>query len=93
MQDGSPIDQDIEPTRMIVPRRKVTGMSAILLPFLADGEVDWDGFDRHVGRTLYAGLTPAVNMDTGYVNLIDEKTREAVLSHTKNVAGGKNFAA
>jgi dihydrodipicolinate synthase/N-acetylneuraminate lyase len=43
--------------------------------------------------TAAAGLVPAVNMDTGYVNLIDDKTRIAVLRRTRLVLGGKNFAA
>ena len=59
----------------ILPHRKITGYSAILLPFRADGAVDWDAFCAHVARTAEAGLTPAVNMDTGYVNLIDEQTQ------------------
>ena len=59
----------------IKPCRKITGMSAILLPFSADGSVDWAGFEAHVERTATAGLTPAINMDTGYANLIDEATR------------------
>ena len=42
-------------------------------------EVDWRGFDAHLHRTLDAGLVPAVNMDTGYGNLIDDAVREEVL--------------
>jgi dihydrodipicolinate synthase/N-acetylneuraminate lyase len=63
--------------------RKITGISAILLPFKADGAVDWDGFSAHVARTADAGLTPAVNMDTGYVNLLDDETRREVLAKTR----------
>ena len=63
----------LSPEKMIRPRRRITGMSAILLPFLDDGSVDWDGFRAHVRRTADAGLTPAVNMDTGYVNLLMPK--------------------
>lgn len=68
-------------------------MSAILLPFAADGSIDWAGFEGHVGRTTAAGLTPAVNMDTGYGNLIDEATRSEVLQRTKNIQAGKAFVA
>ena len=78
---------------MIRPRRKITGMSAILLPFTDDGAVDWDSLRAHVARTVDAGLTPAVNMDTGYVNLIDEQTRTAVLAQTRDALGGKAFVA
>ena len=34
-------------------------MSAVLLPFADDGEIDWPGFEAHVTRTADAGLTPA----------------------------------
>ncbi len=78
---------------MIRPRRKIAGISAILLPFREDGAVDWDGFCAHVARTSQAGLTPAVNMDTGYVNLIDAETRREVLKWTRAALGDKLFVA
>lgn len=84
---------EIDPLTMIVPRRKITGISAILLPFDAAGSLDWPAFDAHVGRTAAAGLTPAVNMDTGYVNLLDDATRRAVLNRTQSVLGGGSFVA
>ena len=46
---------------------------------------DWPGFRAHVARTADAGLTPAVNMDTGYVNLIDDDTRLRVLDETREL--------
>jgi hypothetical protein len=75
----------------IQPKRKITGMSAILLPFHDNGRVDWDSFRMHLSRTLEAGLVPAVNMDTGYANLIDEKTRLEVLSQTRELVGSRQF--
>lgn len=75
----------------IQPKRKILGMSAILLPFYDDGRVDWDSFRVHLSRTLDAGLIPAVNMDTGYANLIDEETRLEVLSQTRELTNGKKF--
>lgn len=77
----------------VVPKRKITGISAILLPFKQDYSVDWASFDAHVARTDKAGLMPAVNMDTGYANLIDEDTRRAVLERTRDVMRGKTFSA
>lgn len=68
------------------------GMSAILLPFREDGSVDWAGFEAHARRTVEAGLAPAVNMDTGYVQLIDDETHQRVLDITSAVAGD-NFVA
>lgn len=82
-----------EPIAMLRPGRKITGMSAILLPFANDGEVDWPSFRDHVARTAEAGLIPAVNMDTGYVNLIDESLRLKVLEHTHGVLAGEKFVA
>ncbi len=74
-------------------KREILGMSAILLPFENNGDIDWRGFKAHVTRTLDAGLVPAVNMDTGYANLIDEATRVEVLKTTQSLAGGRQFVA
>ena len=81
-----------DPKQLIVPKREIRGISAILLP-VSNGTVDWIGFDSHVERTLAAGLQPAVNMDTGYANLNDHSTRLEVLERTQNIAGGKDFVA
>jgi dihydrodipicolinate synthase/N-acetylneuraminate lyase len=82
-----------DPLRMIQPRRSISGISATLLPFHEDGSVDWDGFCAHVARTAAAGLAPAVNMDTGFANLIDEETRHEVLARTQETLDGKPFVA
>jgi dihydrodipicolinate synthase/N-acetylneuraminate lyase len=68
-------------------------MSALLLPFEEGGGVDWRGFRAHVSRTAVAGLTPAVNMDTGYGNLLDEAMRRRVLAETRSTLGGGAFVA
>lgn len=83
----------LDPVAMIVPHRKITGMSAILLPFDPAGEIDWPAFRAHVLRTADAGLTPAVNMDTGYVNLLDDATRVRVLDQARDALGGRPFVA
>lgn len=72
----------------IRPRRAITGMSAVLVPFTADGAIDWAAIEAHVGRTRDAGLTPAVNMDTGYVQLLADADKERVLDLTRAVTGG-----
>ncbi len=84
---------ELDPTALIRPRRKIEGASAILLPFAESGEVDWPGFEAHVTRTAAAGLIPAVNMDTGYANLIDEELRVEVLRRTASILGGGAFFA
>ncbi len=83
----------IDPIAMLRPRRPILGISAIVLPFHADGTIDWESFDAHVARTAEAGLTPAVNMDTGYVHLLDDAARRDVLDRTRGVLGGRSFVA
>jgi dihydrodipicolinate synthase/N-acetylneuraminate lyase len=83
----------IDPIRMLRPRRRITGASAVLLPFTAAGSIDWPAFAAHVARTAEAGLVPAVNMDTGYVDLLDEATRLEVLDRTRQVLAGRPFLA
>jgi dihydrodipicolinate synthase/N-acetylneuraminate lyase len=68
-------------------------MSAVLLPFEEGGGVDWQGFRAHVSRTAVAGLTSAINMDTGYGNLLDETMHRRVLAETRNALGGTAFVA
>ena len=77
----------------LVTKRQVTGYSAVLLPFTPTHEVDWKAFDTHVARTLDAGLIPAVNMDTGYINLLDDATRLEVLRRTQDITAGRQFVA
>jgi dihydrodipicolinate synthase/N-acetylneuraminate lyase len=75
------------------PGRMPLGVSAVLLPFEAGGAVDWPGFRSLVARTIGAGLVPAVNMDTGYVNLIPHDVRMRVLDETKELICGLEFVA
>ena len=77
----------------MAPRRTVVGMSAVLLPFADDGGIDWASFDGLLRRTLDAGLTPAVNMDTGYVQLIDAASRARVLDVAASACGPGRFVA
>ena len=72
----------------ILPGRSITGMSAILLPHLDPTTVDWASLDAHIARTHVAGLTPAANMDTGYVQLLDADTRGRVLDRAAAITGG-----
>jgi dihydrodipicolinate synthase/N-acetylneuraminate lyase len=87
------LQASLDPLRLIRPRRHITGFSAILLPFAQDGSIDWPAFRAHVLRTAEAGLTPAVNMDTGYVHLLDDATRLQVLEQTRQVLEGRPFVA
>lgn len=78
MHSATPAD----PMELLQPRRAITGMSAVLLPLTSEG-VDWAAFDAHVQRTVDAGLIPAVNMDTGYLHLLDDVTKAAVLKRVE----------
>lgn len=77
----------------IQPGRKIEGISAVLLPFSVDGKIDFDSFAENVKRTLDAGLAPAVNMDTGYTNLLTPDERKQVLSATREVCRERSFVA
>ena len=84
---------NFQPQQLIRPKRRIEGISAILLPFRADGEIDYPGLANHVRRTAAAGLTPAVNMDTGFANFISEAQRQKVLRATRCALDGGAFVA
>jgi dihydrodipicolinate synthase/N-acetylneuraminate lyase len=75
------------------PGRRIDGISAVLLPFTRAGAPDWAGFSRLLQRTWAAGLTPAVNMDTGYVHLLRAEEREQVLVIAEDVSDGRRYVA
>lgn len=76
-----------------VLKRKITAISAVLLPFHPDCSIDWAGLRAHIERTATAGIVPAVNMDTGYVHLLAPADRERVLEETRSVLGEGPFVA
>jgi dihydrodipicolinate synthase/N-acetylneuraminate lyase len=86
---GPTID-DPPPVR---PRRRPIGMSAVLLPFNADGSVAWDAFAAGIARTAEAGLVPAVNMDTSYGPNLDPATRRRVLAVAAQAVGDRELVA
>jgi len=67
--------------------RKVQGVAAGLLPFEADGRIAVEAFQNHLRATHDAGLTNAVNMDTGYVNYLSETEKLEVLRWTREALG------
>lgn len=73
--------------------RKPVGMAAVLLPFEEDGSIAAEAFQNCFRETLVAGLTPAVNMDTGYANLLTAKEKTYVLDLAKEAAEGRPFVA
>lgn len=77
--------EDLEKRK--TPGRKVEGIAAALLPFTKDRRVDVEAFQTHLRRTHEAGLVNAVNMDTGYVNYLNEQERLSVLQWTRDALG------
>jgi dihydrodipicolinate synthase/N-acetylneuraminate lyase len=69
------------------PGRRIDGISAVLLPFTPAGAIDWGAFERHLLRTRAAGLEVAVNMDTGFGDLLRPDERVAVLDATRRALG------
>jgi len=67
--------------------RKIEGIAAALLPFAADGSIAEEDFARHLQATQAAGLVNAVNMDTGYANLLTDAEKERVLVLTREALG------
>jgi len=79
--------------KRILNKRKIEGISAILLPFHEDGTPDFDSFLAHVDRAYEAGLTPAINMDTGYANLLTREERLNILDLMPAATNGRRFVA
>lgn len=75
------------------PRRAIEGISAVLLPHGRDGKPDIEAYARLVEATWAAGLTPAVNMDTGYANLLSPAERREILGLVSSLARGRRFVA
>jgi hypothetical protein len=70
------------------PGRKPVGMAAVLLPFDESGNIAEEAYVNCLQDTIKAGLTPAVNMDTGYVNLLTDSEKARVLHIVKEALGG-----
>jgi 4-hydroxy-tetrahydrodipicolinate synthase len=75
------------------PGRTVMGMAAVLLPFTAEGRIAEDAYMTCLQDTVLAGLTPAVNMDTGYVNLLTAGEKARVLQLARQALGTTPFVA
>ena len=70
------------------PCRKVQGIAAALLPFESNGRVAVEALQNHLRATHRAGLMNAMNMDTGYVNLLSEAEKLDVLRWAREALGG-----
>lgn len=83
----------MKPFPLIELNRNIQGASAVFLPFLGDGKINWSGWEQHLVRTIESGLIPAVNMDTGYVNRLSPSQRAELLDRAQEIVGnGPLFA-
>ena len=83
----------VEEVQARVRPRQIDGISALLLPYQSQGQPDWASFAANVERTARAGLTPAANMDTGYVHLLTDAERADVLRIMAGTMQGRPFVA
>lgn len=84
------MDQTIPQIRY---RRKVHGIAAAYLPWKPVAQIDWDSYSRVLETIWGSGLVPAVNMDTGFANLLSETQRIEVLRFASEQAQGRPFVA
>jgi 4-hydroxy-tetrahydrodipicolinate synthase len=68
-------------------------MAAALLPFTERDAIDEDAYVAQLRDIVAAGLTPAVNMDTGYVNLLTAAEKLHILGLARDTLNGATFVA
>lgn len=74
-------------------RRRPEGISAVYLPWKPVGRIDFDSYQRGLERTWACGLIPAINMDTGFANLLKLSERLEILRLVSQLASGRAFIA
>ena len=80
-------------TPSIELKRRPEGISAVYLPWKPVAQIDFDSYQRGLERTWACGLTPAINMDTGFANLIALPSRKQILEIVASLARGRPFVA
>lgn len=78
---------------LVTPRRRIHGAAAVLLPHRPDGTPDVEAFAELVRFIADCGLTPAVNMDTGYGELLAPTRRRDLLRTAADALRGRAFVA
>jgi 4-hydroxy-tetrahydrodipicolinate synthase len=74
--------------------RKPQGMAACLLPYSASGDIAFSAFAEQLNLQRSVGLMSAINMDTGYANLLSATERSTMLRFTRDHLGaGHAFVA
>ena len=73
--------------------REIEGIAAALLPYDRHGNIDFRSYEALLKHICQSGLTCAVNMDTGYVNLLNVTERQMVLDEAARILSGQPFVA
>ncbi len=76
---------------LIVTNRSPDAICAVLLPFTDDEQPDQAALFTQIERVTRAGLVPAINMDTGFVQHLSQCQRRAVLAAAAQACKGKRF--
>ncbi len=90
-QPAPPIQPN--PAPPIQPNRVLHGISAAYLPWRPVGQMDLDSFAEVLERTWACGLIPAINMDTGFANLLSPEQRDTILKFAGRQASSRPFVA
>lgn len=83
-------------TNPLIPvkaRREIHGICAAYLPWRPIARIDFDSYARMLESIWRSGLTPAVNMDTGFANLLTDAQRREVLQFAKSISQGRPMVA
>lgn len=74
-------------------RREIHGICAAYLPWRPIARIDFDSYGMMLESIWRSGLTPAVNMDTGFANLLTDAQRREVLQFAKTMSQGRPMVA
>ncbi|MFN9605863.1 MAG: dihydrodipicolinate synthase family protein, partial [Planctomycetota bacterium] len=75
------------------PNREIHGICAAYLPWRPIAKIDFDSYAMMLESIWRSGLTPAVNMDTGFANLLTDGQRREVLQFAKSISQGRPIVA
>ncbi len=78
---------------LIVTDRAPEGICAVLLPFTEGERPDLPALQAQLARIMRVGLVPAVNMDTGFVQVLTPAQRRVVLAAAAEACRGRRFIA
>jgi dihydrodipicolinate synthase/N-acetylneuraminate lyase len=73
--------------------REIHGICAAYLPWRPVGRIDFDSYAMMLESIWRSGLIPAVNMDTGFANLLTDNQRREVLQFAKTMSQGRPMVA